>query len=85
MHQGGLPDLRHPCRPSAELADFELSLLDLLCQLDAADHYRCGSKLFKPSIGRSRCLIRRWSCSITLFRYLLLRTTHSPRQFARIL
>jgi hypothetical protein len=22
------------------------------------------SKLFKPSIGRSRCLIRRWSCSI---------------------
>jgi hypothetical protein len=39
-----LPNLRHPCRPSAELADFELIFLDSLCQLDATDHYRCGPK-----------------------------------------
>ena len=32
-----------------------------------------ASRLFNPSIGRSLCLIRRWSCSILLFRYLLVR------------
>ena len=31
-------------------------------------------KLFSPSIGRSRCFTRRWSCSMRLFSYLLLRT-----------
>jgi hypothetical protein len=29
------------------------------------------SNRLNPSIGRIRCLIRRWSCSTTLFRYLL--------------
>jgi hypothetical protein len=38
-----LPVFRHPCRPSAELADLELSLLYLLCQFDATDHYLRGS------------------------------------------
>ena len=33
-----------------------------------------ASKSLKPSIGRIRCLTRRWSCSIPLFRYLLERT-----------
>jgi hypothetical protein len=33
-----LPDLRHPGPRPAQLADFELSLFDLLCQLDPADH-----------------------------------------------
>src|SRR6266481_6720291 len=28
------------------------------------------SKRLNPSIGRTRCLIRRWSCSTTLFKYL---------------
>ena len=42
--QGSLPDLRHRRRWSAELADFELALLDLLRQLDAADHDSRGSK-----------------------------------------
>src|SRR5450755_1580521 len=30
-------------------------------------------KLFSPNIGRSRCFTRRWSCSILLFKYLLVR------------
>ncbi len=38
-----LPVFRHPCRPAAELADLELSLLYLLCQFDATDHYLRGS------------------------------------------
>jgi len=34
------------------------------------------SNRLNPSIGRIRCLIRRWSCSMTLFKYLqeLIRT-----------
>jgi exodeoxyribonuclease III len=39
--QGSLPDFRHGCCPAAQLAEFELALLDLLCQLDATDHDRC--------------------------------------------
>jgi hypothetical protein len=31
FRQGSLPDLRHRCRVAAELAEFELSLFDLLC------------------------------------------------------
>jgi hypothetical protein len=34
------PDLRHRCRESAKLAHLKLFLLDLLCQLDAADYHR---------------------------------------------
>jgi hypothetical protein len=30
-------------------------------------------KLFSPSMACSRCLTRRWSCSMTLLRYFLLR------------
>ena len=35
-------------------------------------------KLFSPSIGPSRCFTRRWSCSMVLFRCLLLRC-RSPK------
>jgi hypothetical protein len=38
-----LLDLRH-CRRTPEFADFELLLLDLLCQFDAADDDPCGSE-----------------------------------------
>jgi hypothetical protein len=31
-------------------------------------------KLVSPNIGRNRCFILRWSCSIMLFKYVLLRT-----------
>ena len=58
--QGSLPDLRHPRRPSSQLADLELTLLNLLCQLDASDRDYCRWKalqsqhraeaLFHPSM-----------------------------------
>jgi hypothetical protein len=43
-----MPDLRHCRLASAKLADLELSLFDLLCQLDAADHHPRRSKAFQP-------------------------------------
>jgi hypothetical protein len=54
--QGSLPDFRHRCRPAAQLAEFELSLLDLLCQLDATDHDRSVWKLFIPASGEAVAL-----------------------------
>ena len=38
------PDFRHRRRASAELAGFELALLDLLRQFDPSDHHCCGSE-----------------------------------------
>ena len=46
--QGSLPDLRHRRIASAELAYFELLLLDLLCQFDSANHDSRSSEAFQP-------------------------------------
>jgi hypothetical protein len=42
--EGSLPDLWYRRLAAAEFADFELPLFDLLCQFDATDDYRGGSK-----------------------------------------
>ena len=51
-----MPDFRHRCRPAAQRAEFELSLLDLLCQLDAGDHDCCvlESLLHETLVARER-------------------------------
>src|SRR6516225_109211 len=43
------------------------------------------SNRLNPSIGRTRCFIRRWSCSVTLFKYLLDRTCTLPGSFPAVL
>jgi hypothetical protein len=49
-------------------SEFELTLPDPVHEFDAGD--RCGSrKCLRPSIGSSRSLIDRRSCSIKLFKY----------------
>ena len=42
LSQGSLPDLRHRRHWSAELADFESALLDLVRQFEAPDHDSSG-------------------------------------------
>src|ERR1051325_3857149 len=46
--QGGLPDLQHRCRASAEFTDFELALLDFLRQLDPTNNPDSGSETLQP-------------------------------------
>src|SRR5271166_6972754 len=50
--------------------EVELIFLNFLCQLNAANRRAAVSNRLNPSIGRTRCFIRRWSCSMTLFKYL---------------
>jgi hypothetical protein len=44
-------DFGHRRGAAAELAEFELSLLDLLCQLDATDHTACRAARSQLSDG----------------------------------
>jgi hypothetical protein len=60
----------------AKLIEFELILSDPVHEFDAGDGGRGCSKSLRPSIGPSRSLIDRWTCSIKLLTYLDDRILH---------
>src|SRR5438094_7332729 len=72
--QGSVPDFRHRCRPAAQLAEFELSLLDLLCQLDSTDHDCCVLEALQSQHWAKPLLYPSMVLFNGVVRYLLVRT-----------
>ena len=60
----------------AKLVEFELTLSDPVHEFDAGEVVAALRKCLRPSIGPSRSLIDRWSCSIKLLTYLDDRILH---------
>ena len=61
-----IPYLRSSFSRSTEGGEVKLAFLDLMANSIPARVTTAWSNRLNPSIGRTRCLIRRWSCSTRL-------------------
>src|SRR5262245_31691754 len=74
MQQPPLSRLPEPLSAGRAASRLELVLPDFRCEFIPLIVTAAVWNRLKPSIGRIRCLTRRWSCSIPLFKYLHERT-----------
>src|SRR5215469_2505552 len=77
--QSGLPDLRHPCGPSAQ--SYELTLLDPGCQFDPSDDHRGIVETFQPQHGTQPLFHSSMVLLYDVIQILTAAHFHSLRQF----